>query len=141
MIKHTPFIYSLLILRDIILDDVPPSIPSRTGLPLLISKASSSAGVKLAGGGPPPVPATSVFFLVAAIKKVHKKTLNSCSFKLALITYIHTIRFTYHSELYFYILFSPAARFFFLHLSCCCVKAVTVIHTQTLQCIMTHIQC
>ncbi len=40
-----------------------------TGLPLLISNASSSAGVKLAGGGPPPVPATSVFFLVAAIKK------------------------------------------------------------------------
>ncbi len=118
----------------------PPSIPSRTGLPLLISNASSSAGVKLAGGGPPPVPATPVFFLAAAIKK-NLMRLNSCNFKLAMITYLHTIRFTYHSEQYFYILFSPAARFFFLHLSCCCVNviAITVIHTQTLQCIVTHI--
>jgi len=67
---------------------------------------------------------------------------NSCNFKLALITYLHAIRFTYHSELYFYILFSPAARVFFLHASCCCMKAikVTVIHTQTLQCIVTLIK-
>ena len=53
-------------------DAVPPSIPSMTGLPLFRSNTSSSAGVKLAVGGPPPVPATSLFFLAAAIVKHHE---------------------------------------------------------------------
>lgn len=43
----------------------PPGIPSNTGLPLLSSKAMSSAGVRSAFGDPPPVPCLWVFFFTA----------------------------------------------------------------------------
>lgn len=60
---------SVLLLGGMVSEAVPPSIPSMTGLPLFMSMANSSAGVKGIGGGSPPVPATSLFFLAAAFHK------------------------------------------------------------------------
>ena len=45
-------------------DELPPGIPSATGLPIYWLRASSSASVRGGGAGPPPVLWASAFFLV-----------------------------------------------------------------------------
>ena len=46
-------------------DELPPGIPSATGLPTFWLRASSSASVRGGGAGPPPVLRASAFFLLA----------------------------------------------------------------------------
>lgn len=46
-------------------DELPPGIPSATGLPAFWLRASSSTSVRGGGAGPPPVLRASAFFLLA----------------------------------------------------------------------------
>ena len=46
-------------------EELPPGIPSATGLPAFWLRASSSASVRGGGAGPPPVLRASAFFLLA----------------------------------------------------------------------------
>ena len=46
-------------------EELPPGIPSATGLPAFWLRASSSASVRGGGAGPPPVLLASAFFLLA----------------------------------------------------------------------------
>ena len=46
-------------------DELPPGIPSATGLPIFWFRASTSASVRGGGAGPPPVLRAFAFFLLA----------------------------------------------------------------------------
>jgi len=51
-------------------DELPPGIPSASGLPIFWFMASSSASLRGDSAGPPPVSQASVFFLLAEKKSV-----------------------------------------------------------------------
>ena len=51
-------------------DELPPGIPSATGLPVFRLRVSSSASIRGGGAGPPPVLHKSTFFLLAEKKSV-----------------------------------------------------------------------